>query len=377
MINFDKYATTGTNKDIWDAMSKYAVEQYGNPSALYPFATKSRNAIEDAKAMIAELIHCNPNEIYFVPSGSFADNWVIRSFSRAGSTAITSAIEHHAILYTFEEMQRRYGTRLIVLPVDTNGMIDVGKLTEHVPIANLVSIMYVNNEIGSIQDIDQIGHICRKYNVPFHTDAVQAFGKIPIDVDAQCIDFMSCVGHKFHGPQGIGFMYIREKYKDAMQPLTYGGAQQRNMIAGTENIAGIMGLAWAAIKAYSDLENNKEHIHEIHWNLKSQLKLALPEIAFNNGGESCMESCVNISFNKYHVAGEQLLAFLAEHDICVSSGSACTSQSDEPSHVLKAIGLSDEEANASLRFTFDEENTVEEVETVVKVLTEGVHMIAD
>ena len=375
MINFDKYATTRTSKEIWNLMEQYATEDYGNPSALYPFAEKSRKAINDAKEVLASLIHCNPNEIYFVPSGSVADNWIIRSFCRSGSTGITSDIEHHAVLNAFQASKDQYGTRVIQLPVDINGLVDVNKLKEHIDIANLVSIMYVNNELGCIQDIDQIGHICRKANVPFHTDAVQAFGKLPINVDTECIDFMSCVGHKFHGPQGIGFLYIRDKYKDSMKPLVYGGSQQRGMIAGTEYISGIVGLATAAERAYRNLEANNKHIHEIHWSLRSQLKLALPQITFNNSSKTCLESCINVCFENYKISGEQLLAFLAQYDICVSSGSACTSQSHEPSHVLRAIGLNDEAANASLRFTFDEENTVEEVETVVKVLTEGVNMI--
>lgn len=375
MINFDKYATTGTTKEIWRLMEPYATEEYGNPSAMYPFAEKSRKAIADSREIIASLIHCDPDEIYFVPSGSVADNWVIRSICRAGSTGVTSDIEHHAVLHTFEALKKEFGTRVIYLPVDINGLVDTDKLKEHISIANLVSIMYVNNEIGCVQDIDTIGHICRKADVPFHTDAVQAFGKVPINVDTQCIDFMSCVGHKFHAPQGIGFLYIRDKYKDVMKPLVYGGSQQRGIIAGTENISGIVGLAAAAERAYRALDENNKKIHEIHWSLRSQLKLALPKITFNNGGDACLESCVNVCFSNYNVSGEQLLAFLAQYDICVSSGSACTAQSDEPSHVLRAIGLNDDAANASLRFTFDEDNTVEEVETVVKVLTEGVKMI--
>lgn len=377
MINFDKYATTRTSEEVWDIMKPYAVEEYGNPSALYPFADKSRKAIMESKEKIAALVHCHPDEIYFVASGSIADNWIIRSMCRRGTVGITSAIEHHAVLNTFNMLKDKHDVRVIELPVDINGLIDISELDQHVSVANLVSIMYVNNEIGSIQDIEQIGHICRKADVPFHTDAVQAFGKLPINVDSQCIDFLSCVGHKFHGPQGIGFVYIREKYKDSMAQLTYGGSQQRGIIAGTENVSGIVGLAYAAEKSYREQEEREKQIHEIHWNLKSQLKLALPEITFNNGGQTSMESCVNVCFQNYNVTGEQLLAYLGQFDICVSSGSACNSQSHEPSHVLQAIGLSEEAANASLRFTFDEENTVEEVEQLVKTLVEGVEMIGD
>lgn len=374
MINFDKNATTGINKELWTVMEKYAVEQYGNPSALYPFAEQSRKIIANSQEILASLIHCQPNEIYFLSSGTMADNWVINSVCRNGSVIITSPIEHHAILNTIQNLHDNNGVRCITIPVDNNGIIDINEMERHIEVADLVSIMYVNNEIGSVQDIDKIGHLCRKFHTPFHTDAVQAFGKIPIDVDSQCIDFMSVTGHKFHAPQGIGFLYIREKYKGLMNPILFGGTQQRGLIAGTENICGIVGLAYAAKKAYDELEENKKFIHEVYWRLKSQLKLALPLAKFNS--DSPLENCLNVCFADYKVRGEQLLEFLAENDICVSSGSACTSSSKEPSHVLRAIGLSEEEAESSLRFSFDAENTVEEVDEVIQVLAEGVRMIS-
>lgn len=372
MINFDKNATTGTNAEVWEEMKKYALEQYGNPSALYPFAEESRKAIANAQERIAALIHCQPNEIYFLSNGSMADNWVLNSVCRNGSFVITSSIEHHAILNTLIALRDK-NVRTLYLPVDINGKIDFRKLEQHIDVADLVSIMYVNNEIGSVQDIESIGHLCRKYNVPFHTDAVQAFGKVLIDVDSQCIDYMSVSGHKFHGPQGIGFLYIREKYKKLIQPLAYGGMQQRGVIAGTENIAGIMGLAFAAEKAYENLKNNSDIVHDIYWTLRSQLKIALPLITYNSN--SPLENCLNVCFLPYKIAGEELLAFLGEQDICVSAGSACASQLKEPSHVLRALGLSKEAANSSIRLSFDAENTVSEAMQVVNAITQGVKML--
>ena len=372
MINFDKNATTGTSAEVWEEMKKYALEQYGNPSALYPFAEESRKAIANAQERIAALIHCQPNEIYFLSNGSMADNWVLNSVCRNGSFVITSSIEHHAILNILIALRDK-NVRTLYLPVDINGKIDFRKLEQHIDVADLVSIMYVNNEIGSVQDIESIGHLCRKYNVPFHTDAVQAFGKVLIDVDSQCIDYMSVSGHKFHGPQGIGFLYIREKYKKLIQPLAYGGMQQRGVIAGTENIAGIMGLAFAAEKAYENLKNNSDIVHDIYWTLRSQLKIALPLITYNSN--SSLENCLNVCFLPYKIAGEELLAFLGEQDICVSAGSACASQLKEPSHVLRALGLSKEAANSSIRLSFDAENTVSEAMQVVNAITQGVKML--
>ena len=374
MINFDKNATTGTNKDIWRLMEKFAVEEYGNPSAQYSFADESKKAVETSKEIIAELLHCQPEEIYFLASGSEGDNWVLNSLCRRGSVAITSEIEHHAVLNTFKILSEERNVHVIYLPVDSSGRIDQGKLELHVPVSNLVSIMYVNNEIGTIQDIGKIGHLCRKEGVLFHTDAVQAFGKVHINVDADCIDFLSCSGHKFHGPKGIGFVYVRHKYKDLMRSWTYGGTQQDNLVAGTENVPGIVGLAKAAEFAYENFDKNQEKTHEVYWHFKSQLKLALPEIKYNAENYN-IENCLSICFVNYGIRGEELLEFLNEFGICASSGSACNSSNKEPSHVLKAIGLTDDEASSSLRFSIDHENTVEEANEVIKALCEGVKLL--
>ena len=376
MINFDKNATTRTSDEVWDTMSIYAREEYGNPSALYSFAQTAKQGIEDSKEILSGIINCEPSEIYFVPSGSVGDNWIIRSMCRKGTTAITSEIEHHAVLNTFKALSDDGMSRVIYLPVDSNGQISMSQLEQHIESANLVSLMYVNNEIGTAQDIEAIGHLCRKSGVPFHTDAVQAFGKVEIDVDAQCIDFMTVSGHKFHGPKGIGFVHIREKYKPFLLPLVYGGSQQDGLIAGTENVPGIAGLALAAHLAYCDFEDKKQKTYELSWYLKSQLKIALPKVRVVNP-QAQLGNCLSVSFLEYGVRGEELLEFLNEYDICASTGSACNSHDNAPSHVLKAIGLSDEEANATLRFSIDYENTNEEVDTVVKVLTEGVKMLGN
>ena len=369
IINFDKNATTGTDKEIWKIMERYAVEDYGNPSALYPFADKSRQAITESRQIISDIINCDPEEIYFVPSGTMADNWVIRSMCGNKGKFVTTPIEHHAILHTAEAIP---GLKVEYLPVDTDGLIHIDEdmLTD----AKLVSVMYVNNELGTIQDINSLGHICRSKGIPFHTDAVQAFGKIPIDVDAQCIDFTSVSAHKLHGPKGIGFIYLREQYKDVIQPMFYGGEQQRGMIAGTENVPAIIGMAEAAKKAYDNLDDRNKQTKEVYWLLRSRLKVALNDIVFNNGNNN-LENTISVCFVNYKVKGEELLAFLAEHGICVSTGSACASNSHEVSHVLKAIGLSDEEAGATLRLSVDEFNTTEEVVTVVNAIKAGVELI--
>lgn len=374
MINFDKNATTKLSKTVWDLMEQYAVEEYGNPSALYPFSNNPRKAINEAKEILSNIINCEPSEIYFVPSGSAGDNWIIRSICRRGTVGITSEIEHHAVLNTFKMLSEENQVHVIYIPIDGNGMVDEQKLNTHVPIANLVSIMYVNNEIGVVQDINSIGHLCRQHGTPFHTDAVQAFGKVKIDVDAQCIDFLTCSGHKFHAPKGIGFVYIRDKYINNMKPMFYGGSQQAGLIAGTENVAGIVGMAYAAQEAYEHLEENEKFVSELFWYFRSQLKIALPDIIINNAFDT-IQNCISVSFVNYGIRGEELQAFLGENDICVSTGSACNSRSNEPSHVLKALGLSDNEANSTIRFSINENNTFEEVTTVIGILVKGVDLL--
>lgn len=375
MINFDKNSTTSTKKEIWDLMERYAVEEYANPSALYPFADEPRKAIAEAKEIISAEINCSPNEIYFVSSGTEADNWIIKSFFNSTDSDrvfVTSSIEHHAILNMFAKIEKMRA-KVVYLPVDRNGIIDGDRLEWYMPDANLCSIMYVNNEIGTIQDINYIGHLCREHQVPFHTDAVQAFGKIKIDVDSQCIDFLSCSGHKFHAPRGIGFIYVRDKFKDIMSQWTIGGQQQGGLIAGTENVPGIVGIANATKLAYENLEHYQQTVHELYYYFKSQLKLSLPKVTINGG--SGIENCMSVCFAPYKIKGEEILAFLGENDICASSGSACASESNEVSHVLKAIGLTDEEANSTIRFSFDDENTKEEVDEVIKVLINGIQLL--
>lgn len=369
IINFDKNATTGTLKSVWETMQYYAVDEYGNPSSLYEFSNVSRNAIKESREIISGIINCDPSEIYFVASGSMGDNWIIHSLCGQGGKFVTTPIEHHAVLNMAENIP---GLQVQYIPVDTDGVvhIDENTLTD----TNLMSVMYINNEIGTIQDINSIGHICRSLGIPFHTDAVQAFGKIPIDVDAQCIDFMSVSGHKFHGPKGIGFVYVRDKYKNQLKPAIYGGGQQDGLIAGTENVPAIIGMARAAEIAYTRLEENSKQIKEVYWYLRSQLKINFNDIIFNNGKNN-LENVVSACFINYGIHGEELLAFLSEHNICVSTGSACASHSNEVSHVLKAIGLSDDEAGATIRFSIDEFNTTDEVTEIIKVLKVGIDLL--
>lgn len=376
MINFDKNATTQTSKTVWEIMEKYSIEEYGNPSAMYPFAEKSRKAINESKEILANIINCKPSEIYFVPSGSVGDNWIISSVCRRGTVGITSEIEHHAVLNTFKMLSDEQQVHVIYTPVDRNGMVNENNLKTNLPVANLVSIMYVNNEIGVMQNISSIGHMCRQEGVLFHTDAVQAFGKVKIDVDKACIDFLTCSAHKFHGAKGIGFVYIRDKYKELMKPLFYGGMQQDGLIAGTENVPGIVGMAHAAIEAYDNLEENQKTISGIYWYFRSRLKITLPDVVINNP-HCTIENCISANFAHYGIHGEELLAYLGERDICASTGSACNTASNEPSHVLRALGLDDDETNSTIRFSIDQDNTFEEVEEVIKVLEEGVELLKD
>lgn len=370
MIYLDNAATTAVKPEVFEAMKPYFLEEYANPSSVYGFAQKSARAVDEARKQIADLLHAKQNEIYFTAGGSESDNWAIKVIAdmrkEKGKHIITSKIEHHAVLHTCEYLEKQ-GYEITYLEVDENGLIDVEKLKAVIrPDTILISIMFANNEIGSIQPISEIGKIAKEHNIVFHTDAVQAFGHVPIDVEAMNIDALSASGHKFHGPKGVGFMYLRSNIK--IQPLIHGGSQERGKRAGTINVPGIVGMGKAAELAGKQMEERIQYETELRDYLIQKIKDTIPYVKLNGDEKKRLPNNINFSFR--FVEGESLLLMLDRAGICGSSGSACTSGSLDPSHVLLAIGLPHEIAHGSLRLTLSEETKKEELDYVADTLKE-------
>ncbi len=362
----DNAATTALKPQVFEKMKPYFMENYANPSAVYGFAQEAKAAVEDARDSIAGLIGARANEIYFTGGGSESDNWAIKAAAIAlkekGNHIITSKIEHHAILHTCQFLEKN-GFEVTYLDVDSDGMIDIEQLKESIrPTTILISIMYANNEIGTIEPVMQIGQIAREYNIIFHTDAVQAFAHIPIDVNKCNIDMMSVSGHKFHGPKGAGFLYIRNSVK--IGALIHGGAQERSRRAGTHNVPGIVGMAQAAMLAHKDMQKNTENEIRLRDYFISRIENEIDYVKLNGHRSKRLPN--NINFCIKFVEGESLLIMLDQKGICASSGSACTSGSLDPSHVLTAIGLTDEDAHTSVRLSISEDTTKEEIDIVVE-----------
>lgn len=377
MIYLDNAATTKTAPEVVEAMLPYFSEYYGNPSSIYSFSDKSRAAIRDARDYIAESLHAKPEEIYFTAGGSESDNWALKATAEAyaskGKHIITTKIEHHAILHTCEYLEKR-GFEISYVGVDENGIVDLKELEAAIREDTiLISVMYANNEIGTIQPIREIGEIARKHGVLFHTDAVQAYAQIPIDVEADHIDMLSASGHKFNGPKGCGFLYIRKGVK--IRSFVHGGAQERARRAGTENVPGIVGLAAAAKRAFANLQEKGEKETALRDYLIERITKEIPYCRLNGDAKRRLPGNVNFSFR--FIEGESMLIHLDQKGICASSGSACTSGSLDPSHVLLAIGLPHEIAHGSLRLTLCEENTKEEIDYVVDNLKEIVAYIRE
>ncbi len=377
MIYLDNAATTKTAPEVVEAMLPYFGECYGNPSAIYSVGTAGKKAINEARRTIAGVIGGRQEEIYFTAGGTEADNWAIKaiaeSYSHRGKHIITTRIEHHAILHTCEYLERQ-GYEVTYLEVDRDGMIDLGALEAAIrPDTILISIMFANNEIGTIEPIGEIGAIAKARGVLFHTDAVQAFGQIPIDVDELNIDLLSASAHKLNGPKGIGMLYIRTGVKIAS--FLHGGAQERNRRAGTENVPGIVGFAAAASRAQRMMEGKMRREQELRDYLIRRIEAEIPYCILNGHREKRLPGNVNFSFR--FIEGESLLIMLDMKGVCASSGSACTSGALDPSHVLLAIGLKHEEAHGSLRMTLSEENTREELDMVVEYLKEIVKKLRD
>ncbi len=368
MIYLDNAATTKTAPEVVQAMLPYFTEFYGNPSSVYDFAGKSKEAVTTAREQIAEVIGAKKEEIYFTAGGSEADNWALKAafeyFKGKGNHIITTKIEHHAILHTCEYLEKR-GARITYLDVDENGVVDLDELQKAItPETILISVMFANNEIGTIQPVKEIGMIAREHGILFHTDAVQAFGQVPINVDEMNIDMLSSSGHKINGPKGIGFLYIRKGVK--IRSFVHGGAQERKRRAGTENVPGIVGYGAAANRALKTMKERTDREIELRDYMIGRIMKEIPYVKLNGDSVKRLPNNVNVSFR--FIEGESLLLMLDSFGICASSGSACTSGSLDPSHVLLAIGLPHEIAHGSLRLTLSEETTKEEIDFTVDKL---------
>ncbi len=370
LIYLDNAATTKTAPEVVEAMLPYFTEHYGNPSSIYGFAAANKEVITGCREQIAGILGAKSEEIYFTAGGSESDNWALiataEAYGSKGKHIITSKIEHHAILHTCEYLEKK-GYEVTYLDVDEAGLVDLEQLRASIREDTiLISVMFANNEIGTIQPIGKIGQIAQEHGILFHTDAVQAFGQIPINVDELHIDMLSASGHKFNGPKGIGFLYIRRGVK--IRSFIHGGAQERRRRAGTENVPGIVGIGAAAERAARTRKERTGKEREMRDYLIRRIESEIPYCRLNGDREKRLPKNVNFSFR--FVEGESLLIRLDMKGICASSGSACTSGSLDPSHVLLAIGLPHEIAHGSLRMTLSEEITKEEADYVVEALKE-------
>ena len=367
-IYLDNAATTKTAPEVLEAMLPYFTEKFGNPSSIYSISSENKKAITDAREVIAKTINTTPENIYFTAGGSESDNWALKAtadaYASKGKHIITTKIEHHAILHTCEYLETK-GFEITYLDVDENGLVKLDELTAAIrPDTILISVMFANNEIGTIEPIAEIGKIAHEHGVLFHTDAVQAYTQVPIDVEAMNIDMMSTSGHKINGPKGIGFLYIRKGVK--IKSFIHGGAQERHRRAGTENVTGIIGLAKAAEIATANMKERTAEEIKVRDHLIERIEKEIPYAKLNGDRVKRLPNNVNFSFQ--FVEGESMLILLDSKGICASSGSACTSGSLDPSHVLLAIGLPHEIAHGSLRLTLSEETTKEEIDHTVDCL---------
>lgn len=370
IIYLDNAATTRTAQEAVDAMLPFFTEHYGNASSIYGLGADSKKAMTEAREIIAGSLGAAPQDIYFTAGGSEADNWALvaaaEAYESRGRHIITSKIEHHAVLNTCDYLAKR-GFEITYIDVDENGILRLDELKKAIrPDTILISVMFANNEIGTIQPIREIGELAKEHNILFHTDAVQAYGHVPIHVDEYHIDMLSTSGHKINGPKGIGFLYIRKGVK--IRSFIHGGQQERSRRAGTENIPGIAGYGAAVKRAFASLDERMEKETRLRDYLIGRIESEIPYCRLNGDRERRLPNNVNFSFR--FVEGESLLIMLDMKGICASSGSACTSGSLDPSHVLLAIGLPHEIAHGSLRLTLSEENTREEMDYVVDAIKE-------
>lgn len=373
-VYMDHAATTSTHPEVIRAMQPYFHDKFANPSGIYSIAKENHRVIEDSRQMIADTLHARKNEIYFTAGGSEGDNWVLKEiadvYKKKGKHIITTKIEHHGILHTCEYLEQ-HGFDVTYLDVDTNGRVDLEQMERAIRKDTiLISVMFANNEIGTMEPIELIGKIARNHHILFHTDAVQAYGQVPIDVEQLQIDLLTASGHKFRGPKGTGFLYAKEGIK--MQSYIHGGAQEQGLRAGTENVPGIVGLATAAYIADATMERRLKYETEIRDYMIQQILETIPYCRLNGHRRNRLPNNINISFE--FIDSGALLIMLDTLGICASGGSACTSASRKPSHVLQAIGLSDELSRGTIRLTIGEETTKKDADYVIaciKELVEG------
>lgn len=377
LIYLDNSATTPLKPEVLDAMLPYLTEHYGNPSSIYSIGQAAKSAIEQARGEVAAAIGAKPTEIFFTGCGSEADNWAIKGIARAkenkGKHIISSAIEHHAVLHTLNALEKQ-GFEVTYLPVDEYGKIRLEELKAAIrPDTILITIMTANNEIGTIEPIAEIGAIAKEHGIVFHTDAVQAVGSIEIDVSAMNVDMLSMSAHKFGGPKGVGALYVRNGIRPEI--FLHGGAQERSRRAGTENVASIVGMGKAISLATQNLSKKTEKIRSLRDYLTKNIQEKIPYIKLNGHPTDRLPGNVNFSFR--FIEGESLLLLLDLNNVAASSGSACTSGSLDPSHVLLALGLPHEIAHGSLRLSIGEQNTREEIDKVIELLPGIVQRLRD
>ncbi len=365
----DNAATTELSKPVLDAMMPYLTEYYGNPSSLYHISDATKTAVETAREKVAAVFGAAPGEIFFTSGGSEADNWAIKGtayalMKKGKKHIISTAFEHHAVLHTLKFLEKNFGFDITLLPVHEDGLVRVDELEAAIrEDTALVSVMFANNEIGTVQPIAEIGAVCKKHGVLFHTDAVQAVGNVKIDVNEMNIDMLSLSAHKFHGPKGVGALYIRKGVRP--ENLIDGGAQEKNRRAGTENVPGIVGLGEAITIAAAGMEEKNKKLREIQKHFITEA-LKIERSRVNGSLEHRLTGNINMCFEG--IEGESLLLMLDLKGICASSGSACTSGSLDPSHVLLAIGLPHEIAHGSLRLSFSDGNTMEDADYILECL---------
>ncbi len=377
-IYLDNAATTAVSQAVMDKMLPYYMTVYGNPSSIHAAGREGKKAVEHARRQVANALHAKaPQEIYFTAGGSESDNWAIKGVAFAhqdkGRHIITTQVEHHAVLHTCQWLEKQ-GWQVTYLPVDAQGFVTPEQVAQAIrPDTVLVSVMAANNEIGTIEPIAEIGRLCHERGVLFHTDAVQAVGALPLDVQAMQVDLLSLSAHKFHGPKGVGALYIRQGVK--MDALVHGGAQERSLRAGTENLPGIVGLGEAITIATAQLEENTQRMRTLRDRLVTGLRNAIPDMRLNGPEQERLPNNANVSF--CGIEGEAVLLRLDLEGIAASSGSACTAGSLDPSHVLMAIGLTMEEAKGSLRLTLGSDTTEDEIDVVVEKLPVIVRSLRD